>query len=436
MNGKGGKHRDGWSKAISGSRWQAVLARVPGVLWVLLGQALQSATNFLTIAAMGRFAGVDELGVFALALSCYFFAVSVADTLVATPYTYLHTHADAEAHGELTISGMASAALVGAVAATLLTVVWWLDWTALAKLWPMLPCVVALTVLREFFKRHLLVTQRYAALFAMDAVLCALQLSGLLVVTLWEHLSAHSAMAVMGAATAFSLLPALSRQALSYSDAEHALRHLPRFLQSSVRYGRWLFLGGMCHVGSVQLYPWLAMASGGTRAAGLYAACVSIVNLLNPLLTGLTNYFRPRFMMALRDMPSKQAFSTYVMHRSIAFVAPALLLALGLSTMGDGMLSLLYGEHFRGGGAALAWMGWGTLAVAIAAPVQLALLAMHAPSTNFAYHGFSLSLLLGLAWLGWNSVDVTRLGQLYAAINTLAALLLIALWRGRLISQQ
>ena len=410
--------------------WRASAARIPGMVWVLAGQALLSLTSFATVAAVGRWAGAEALGVFALGLSCYFLAISVADTLIATPYTYLHAQENADAHRELALAGALGALLVAGIVVVPLAVLWWLDWTVLARLWPALPCVVALTVLREFVRRHLLVTHRYGALFVTDAVLAVLQIAGLAGLIAWGQLSAFSAMVVVGLAAGGSLAVAVARRLPSAAAVRRALARLPAFLHDALGYGAWLFLGGLCHVGSVQLYPWLAMANGGARQAGIYAACVTVVNLVNPLLVGLTNYFRPRFMQALRHPVSGRVLGAYVIRRSPLFVLPALALAIGASLFGDDVLVLFYGERFRDGGAALAWMGWGTFAVAVAAPVQLALLALHAPATNLTYHGFSLVMLAVAAWLGWGALDAARLGQLYGVINLLGALLLsVLLWR-------
>ena len=121
------------------ANWQHRWGRMSSIAWVLAGQALQSLTSFLTVAAVGRWAGASELGIFALAVSCFFLAASVIDTLVATPYTYLHAHTDSPAQADLGLAALAAAMLVGVLVALPLTVLWWLDWTALAKLWPLLP---------------------------------------------------------------------------------------------------------------------------------------------------------------------------------------------------------------------------------------------------------------------------------------------------------
>ena len=419
------------------ANWQHRWGRMSSIAWVLAGQALQSLTSFLTVAAVGRWAGASELGIFALAVSCFFLAASVIDTLVATPYTYLHAHTDSPAQADLGLAALAAAMLVGVLVALPLTVLWWLDWTALAKLWPLLPCVAALTMLREFVRRHFLLTRAYAAILVTDAMLALCQLSVVGLLAWTGKLSAWSATAAMGLAAVASLLLSLRYLSWQERSAQRALRRFPTFARSSIQYGYWLFLGGLCHVASVQLYPWLATANGGVRQAGLYAACLSVINLVNPLLIGLTNYFRPRFMQALGsgskalstpvDLP---AFVRYVAQRALVFALPALVIALALTVAGHWALGLLYGPAFVEARGALGWMGWGAFAVALAAPVQLALLALRAPSTNFFYHGCNLLLLLlGAAWF-WGHLGVLQLGQIYGVSNALGALLLTGLlWR-------
>ena len=56
---------------------------------VLAGQGIQSVANFLVGVLLARFASVDALGDYGLGATILFFVGSLAETLVATPFTYL-----------------------------------------------------------------------------------------------------------------------------------------------------------------------------------------------------------------------------------------------------------------------------------------------------------------------------------------------------------
>src|SRR5207253_993629 len=64
------------------------VARAAPLLSVVCGQGLASATSFATVLALGRWSGEAELGHYALGGSCGFLAMSLVDTLVATPATF------------------------------------------------------------------------------------------------------------------------------------------------------------------------------------------------------------------------------------------------------------------------------------------------------------------------------------------------------------
>lgn len=394
---------------------------------VLLGQGLASLTSFVTLLALGRFGGESQLGLFALGWTSIFLALSLTDTLVATPYTYYRARdagGDATTRAAIDLSMAASwGVLTLAVAFVLgLSVVRTLDLWGLSSMWPALPLALAATVLREFRRRHLLAVGNTSALLRMDAFGAVLQLSGIAALVVTGRLAAFGALLVVAVTATLVLLPLASAGRLRRLRA--AAGQTRAVMRRFVDYGHWLLLGGLCHVASVQAYPWLAFAAGGTRQAGLFAAAAAVLNLLSPLLTGLTNHFRPVLMAAQLRLPSN-AFTAKVMRTLPLFVAPALLLLLTVALAGEWLVTQLYGARFADAAPALPWLGVGLLAVAFGAPLQLGLLALGAPSSNLAYHGSSV-LVLSLAALALGTLPLQPLAQAYAAANVLATAVLAA----------
>lgn len=394
---------------------RGLVVRTSGMFQVLGGQAAVSLANFLSILALGVWSGQEELGAYALGISCFLLGVSLADTLVATPYTYFSSRAERDGRDLEAVATLASLAL--AVAGALaLSAACAFEVPGLSRLWPALPFAYVLFLMREWMRRCLVANGAVRRLLAVDCAGALLQLAGIVALGIMDQLTARSAMMVVGLASMAVLLPAVPQ--LSGNRLSVARRQGAAVLAGFFEYGRWLFLGGICHVGSVQLYPWLALIAGGERLAGLYAACAALVNLLGPLFVGLTNYFRPRFMAAWHAGDAR-SFVRYVALRSCVFVAPAIgVMVLAVFTGGD-VLARLYGAEFRDAGEALAWMSGGMCAVAAGAAIQLGLLAMRAPVTNLYYHGVSLVLLVAAAvWLR-ERLDLLILGQLYGAINVI-----------------
>jgi O-antigen/teichoic acid export membrane protein len=400
-----------------------LVARAAPLFMVLAGQGFVSLTSFLTVFALGRWSGESALGAFALGWSCWFLASSLADTLVATPYTYFlsqktRTHQDLPM---IALWGIVCLCLVFWFGLSLVQVA---NIAALAALWPALPTAISASLLREFARRHYLANGRSASLVLLDGLSSLAQIIGIIGLITFDKLTPNAMLWVIALSTSMPLLPMLTQSRIARFIA--ARSSVNAELVSFFGYGRWLLVGGACHVASVQAYPWLAFAAGGTRTAGLYAACMAIVNLLTPVLTGLTNYFRPKFMAA-HVTGMADHFSSYVLRRSAIFVAPGLMMGVLLAVFGQFALATIYGDSFGEGTRALVWFGLAAVAVCAAAPLQLGLLALRATVTNFYYHATALTCLgLGVIAIHVERLTLIDLARISCAASWMATAVLLA----------
>ncbi|HLD67690.1 MAG TPA: hypothetical protein VJA19_16795 [Pseudomonas sp.] len=396
--------------------------KLGGAAFVLLGQAMQSLTSLLTGMALGRWAGQNDLGVFALGFSFCFLAISLSDTLVATPYTYFKSQTK-DTNPSLRLAGLAGVTLIGAGVSLALTIAVLAGVESVQSLHLALPIAIMALVIREFIRRHLYVAGKLAEVFFFDVVSSLIQLGLVLILVVLGTLSAPHAFICM--ALACALPTALWIWSERHSAWQLDWRTGKHWLINFFAYGRWLVVGGACHVASLQLYPWLALLGGGPAQTGVLAACTGLTNLMNPLLVGLTNYLRPHFMQRYSTHGHK-TFPTYVLRRALLFAIPALgfLVIVGLS--GNYLLALIYGESYRSGATTVSLMAIGVVAIALSAPLQLALLAAREPVTNFIYHGTALALLLVLAIVFSNHLSLETLGAFYGGVN-LAALGMLGL---------
>lgn len=395
------------------------------LLSVLLGQGAVSLTSFLTVLALGRWAGDAALGAFALGWSCWFLASSLADTLVATPYTFFLRQRETT-YRDLPMIALAGFGFLALIAVLLLTALWLAGHATLAPLWPALPAAVSASLARELVRRHFMASGQAHRLFRLDIASSVLQLAGLAALVAIQQLSATSAFWVIAVGTLLPVLPLLSGRRLRRLVVGND--ELRSGLTSFFGYGRWLLVGGLCHVMSVQVYPWLAFAAGGARMAGMFAACMALVNLLTPLLTGLTNYFRPKFMAAWADDASS-SFARYVLKRTPIFLVPGLLLCAVLAFFGEMALVQIYGASFAVGAPALLWFAVATAAVCLSAPLQLGLLAMRATVSNVYYHAAALSCIaIAVAVVEPQTLTLVNLAHINAAANWAAAAVLSLLF--------
>ncbi|CAN0369611.1 unnamed protein product, partial [Ectocarpus sp. 4 AP-2014] len=61
--------------------------RIPAGLWVFADQGIVSLANFVAPILVGRYAGQEQLGFFALGFSIYLFALGLARAMVWTAFT-------------------------------------------------------------------------------------------------------------------------------------------------------------------------------------------------------------------------------------------------------------------------------------------------------------------------------------------------------------
>ncbi len=390
-----------------------------------------SLTAFLVVISLGRWAGESALGVFALGWSCWFVSVSLADTLVATPYTYFLNRLQ-RGDRDLPMIALWGIVLLAACFVALLALLAALDVANLKSVWPALPIAVATSLVREFTRRHFLAVGKTRSLMILDVVGALLQVTLLGWLIQSGELTASTAFWSIALGASLPLLPMVSSARLRRFMA--AKSSVAAGLSDFFGYGRWLLLGGICHALSVQSYPWLAFSAGGAPLTGLYAACTALVNVLTPVLVGLTNYFRPRFMTALsqhsrqHSQHADSSFARYVLQRAAFFVAPSILLCVALAVFGEFALGHIYGAAFKQGATALVWFGVGAVGVSLAAPVQLGLLALRKPVTNFYYHAVALAVI-GLGTVTYSgALTLSNLAHINAVSNWTAALLLSALF--------
>ncbi|KAA0948218.1 oligosaccharide flippase family protein [Pseudomonas sp. ANT_H14] len=397
--------------------------RVYDILWVIGGQAAQSLASFLTGLALGRWVSQEALGAYALGYTFCFLIISLGDTLIATPYTYFRARQEGE-QAQLFPAALLGTLLLGLVVALGLTLFHVLGTGILAELWPALPVAVFCLVLREFLRRHFYVIGRSVSALLLDLLTAAGQLVLLGWLLASDRLNANNVFWTIGAVSGIAFVVFLSMV------QERFVAIGPGTLCKSLRdffgYGAWLVGGGLCHVASVQLYPWLALLGGGQGQTGLYAACVALTNLINPLLIALTNYFRPRFIAHYKEAQGHD-FVAYVFRRALLFLIPALVLLLVVTFEGGTLLRQLYGEPFTAGAPALVFLALGLLAVACAAPVQLGLLALRAPVSNVFYHGSILLVVVVLAYFWRDRLSLVTLAQIYLGSNVAGLLMLLGL---------
>jgi O-antigen/teichoic acid export membrane protein len=246
----------------------------------------------------------------------------------------------------------------------------------------------------------------------LDVVAAAIQLGLLCWWGLAGGMSAASACAAIGVACGLS-----SIVWLYVSRAEFAIRKAQVLTEArrSWALGKWL-LAGQATV-SLQCYImyWLLTLLMGSPSTGVYAACMSIACLANPVMTGLNNALAPRAVVALNE-GGRARLRREAVRDAMLLGATMSLFCLVLIFFAEGVMSLLYhGPEFAGQGKIISMQGLGLLASAIGFPASFGLTILERPQAVFwaGSFGVLLTVMIGLGLM-------TQWGLLGAACGFLA----------------
>lgn len=373
--------------------------RVRTLVLTLADQAVNSGANFLTGVLVGRLLSIGEFGEFSLGMTLVIFSLILQDTLLATPYTF-HFHGKGKSgHAALRAGALVQSFMLGLVCSLLLLVASGLA-GYLANGGTITPILTSLGVslpflfFRECLRRQYFTEFQMGRALGLDVVVTILQFA--LLFGAWKAGILHPAtvFAVMALAAALGGGWAWLRTRGEYDFRTMDVAHDTR---ENVLYGRWLLAGSFCHLGSLYAYPWLVYLLYGKEEAGAFAACYSLINLLNPLILGFNNYFRPRIIKTKMDH-GVSAMHGLVRTACLLFLPAAVLVVLFFAAAGDFLVRIVYGSEFSGLGAILAIVGISLIPVTLNAPLQLGVLALNKPHINPAFHAVSLAttMLVGV----------------------------------------
>jgi O-antigen/teichoic acid export membrane protein len=347
------------------------LVRSPQALsW--LDQGLISATNFLCLVLVARWAHSAALGIFAFGLSLVAILMAALEALVIRPYTVRLHRADIPAAQRtsqafwltLALCGVATAVLMIAFAVSART-------NARAHMQPVLlalafasPCLL----LREFARKHAYARlQVHGALF-VSVPACVLTIGTLALLGWNETLSGATAIAAIGFASAVSALLWIVR------NKELGKPDLAESWRQSWELGKWLLAAQLAIQAQAYATPWVTIIVGGASVAGVYAACASVVGCANPLLHGIFNLLIPQSSQALYQ-GGVTALRQKAMRSTFQLALVMGLFCLLLTVCGEWLMSLLYPSEYGSHAQIVVILGLAAWVGALGVPASIALAA-------------------------------------------------------------
>jgi O-antigen/teichoic acid export membrane protein len=391
----------------------------------LIDQGVVSATNFITGVLIGRSCAKEEFGLYMLGLSILMVASDLQASLIATPYMIHYPHLDAQRKGTYTGSTLVHQAALSIIMVCLLLLGGGLVHGGFGprEAEPVLGTLVTaglLIMFREYVRRMCFAHLRMNDALVVDTAVSVLQLAGIAAFAYFGLLNAVRSFAVIGLAgcivAGFWLA---SNRGMFVVDRSRIVPDL----KENWSFGRWVFLSGLLWSLSMQLYPWVLTVYHGAAATGVWAACLGVANLANPVMLGVQNYLGPKIARVLAER-GPRALGRFTVKSTAVFAALMLPFTLAALLFGSAIITLVYGGKYAGAGAVIGMLGLNLAAQALAFPVSRALFAARRADLDCAVNLVTLIFMFtaGL-WL------VRRYGATGAAAGLLAANILATLVR-------
>lgn len=383
-------------------------------LLALLDQAVVSGTSFATSVWLGRAAGADELGAYALGFTLVVLVAGVQESLVSIPYTVRGARlidAARTRYAGSSLLGAVALALLSGVAMALAAAA--VSLTGLAQLAPVLATLsvsAPLVLAREFLRRFCFAQMRMGQALAIDVMVAAAQL-GALVWLAAGRLSAVTAHAAMGVACATAAAICLTKIRGSF---RFGLRALAADWRRSWAFGRWVFAGQF--TGALFTYAphWLLAGCLGAAATGEFAAAMTVVQLANPFIIGFANFLSPRSAHAFADGGATEV-GHVVVRSAMLLTGLTSLFCLAVAVFGGRLLALVFDDRYVGQAHAMTVLSLSLVAGTLGMCAENGLRALRHPRTTFTANVIALAVTLMVA-----AAMIAPCGTLGAAYALLA----------------
>ncbi len=365
----------------------------------LVDQAIVSGTRFTATIVIGRIAGVEELGLYAIGFSIIMVVNVVQESLLMSPYTILGRREKPQSRRRfagsvfvlslwLSLIAAPALALFGLLAATMgVTATAWLSVTLA---W-VIPCVLLHNFARKMCFAHL----RVGSALLLDLGVALVQLAGLAYLAWTVSLTAVTALGAMGTASALIGFVWLSSNRRDL--AVRRKRILPQ-LSRNWRFGRWVLGTQQVVTLGASMILWLISALAGTAAAGIFAACSIVITAANPLSLGLGNLLEPKTAGAVATRRFDKLLG--IVNGTTALMAVALgIYWTVLLVLGSDLIEWIFANPLlRDQGHLVVVLGTVVLLRGINLSRSVALRALGLPNRNFVASSLNLAMTLLTAY--------------------------------------
>ena len=401
--------------AALGARWLRNLAGsslLKKSTLSVLDQGVVSGTSFATSVLLGRMVSQEELGVYYLALSVFYFARGIQEQVVSAPYMIycgrkqgpeLAQYAGSTLLHQCVVMLATAAALLIALAAGALP-------SGIQSAFWLLVVAAPLMLVREFARQmsfaHLDITR--ATL--LDIAASILQVIALIILAATGQLTIFTTLATLAIAAGLATIGwfATSRQG-TIAQTGAAIRDWLHNWQ----FARWALASQLLANTTPYIMPWVVAVTHGEAQTGMLGACTTLVGLSSTFLQGVCNFLSPQAAQAYSRGGLAELRSVLIKSAILFSVGLGAFALLGF-LLGEQIAVLLFGPQFAGAGIIIGVLSLSVLANSFGATAGNGLWAMERPRANFVADLISLGVVI-LA----TPILVPPFGPLGAAISTL-----------------
>lgn len=362
----------------------------------LADQTVVSGTNFLTGVIIGRACTKEEFGLYMLGFSIVLFAMNLQTALISLPYMVYSPRLKGSAHVRYTGStlihqgGMSVITVIalalGGVVLSLgigpqeLTPVMWV-----------LVVVITFILFREYARRVCFANLRFKTALILDSCVAVVQVGSLFLLAYLGLLSISVTYWVIGLTCCLAGMGWLIRMRKTFVlQLTRAISDLGR----NWSFGKWVFAGGLLWALSMNLYPWILMVFHGTASTGVWAACIGIIGIANPLLFGMQNFLGPRIAHSYVE-GGAIALRRFLFKAGAVFLLMITPFCVILLLFGGSLIVILYGDKYAGNGLVVSILSLSFLVGVVVFCFSQALFVLERPDLTFRASFVGLIVLLG-----------------------------------------
>ena len=361
----------------------------------LMDQGVVSAANFLTGLILGRMVSKDQFGLYLLGLTILTLAMNIQEFIILMPYTIfsprrkgreLVRYTSGTLIHQIVLTVVVVLLLLAGVAATFLG----LGPPGLGSVMEALALTGGFVLLRYYARNVCFASLEMGTALLLDGGVSVLQVTGIFLLAGLGSLSAAGAYWVIGAASAAGTAVwfVARRNGFSLREAQPWVD-----LRQNLSVGGWILGSGLLWTLGTSLYPWLLVRYHGTASAGVWAACLGITALLNPLFLGLQNSFAPRIAHTYSE-GGCASLCRFSVHATLVFGLTVAPFCLVLLFFGGPLVAVVYGSQYAGNSLVVALLALNFLVSALTFSPSRALFTVGRADIDFKVNLLMLGSLL------------------------------------------